>query len=235
MPLKTPKPLFCLRRLLFVGLALVAATSAFTLSFAETGVKEIPLNGKLRTADDPATIVAPDFAQLTNLRYAPNNPKGVGGMTKINTSALANPQIKNGVHFTRTFPTAESHILVSARDSNGANRKVYSNDTAVPSAGAFTSAALFTDASGYGIGRFSLAPDGIAYANGKDTALWLGDEANASGFIDYDPNGTYRYDWTDQVNNSLTDANNVATLHSVFRAIDNNTMLLLHCDGNSRL
>lgn len=212
--------------------AIIIIALSFSLSFAETAVREIPLNGRLRTADDPATIGPSDFAQLTNLRYAGNNPKGVGGMTKINTSALSNPQIKNGIHFTRTFPSTESHVLVAARDGSGLNQKVYRNDTAIPSAGAFTSAALFTDASGYGIGRFSLAPDGVAYANGKDTALWLGDEANASGFIDYDPNGTYRYDWTEQVSNSLTDSNNVATLHRTTASIDTNTMLLLSFNNN---
>lgn len=215
----------------FLSALLIVALS-FSLGFAETAVREIPLNGRLRTADDPATIGPSDFAILTNLRYAPNNPKGIGGMTKVNTSALSNPQIKNGIHFTRTFPAAESHVIVSARDSNGLNQKVYRNDTAIPSAGAFNATALFTDNSGYGIGRFSLAPDGIAYANGKDTALWLGDEANASGFIDYDPNGTYRYDWTDQVSNSLTDSNNIATLHRIAGSIDSSTMLLLSLNNN---
>mgnify|MGYP001564783121 CR=1 FL=1 len=210
--------------------ALLIVALSFSLGYAETAVRELPLNGRMRTADDPATIGPSDFATLTNLRYNVNNPKGIGGMTKINTAALGNPQIKNGIHFTRTFPTAESHVLVSARDGSGLNQKVYRNDTAIPSAGAFNATALFADASGYGTGRFSLAPDGIAYANGKDTALWLGDEANASGFIDYDPNGTYRYDYTEQVKNSLTDSNNIATLHRKGGTSDANTVLLLHFD-----
>ena len=218
-----------MRRYFSAFLILILACS---FAFAETAVREIPLNGRLRTADDPATIGPSDFAQLTNLRYAGNNPKGVGGMTKINSSALSNPQIKNGIHFTRVFPSAESHVLAAAADNSGLNQKVYRNDTAIPSAGAFSATALFTDSSGYGTPRFSLAPDGVAYSNGKDTVLWLGDEADASGFIDYDPNGTYRYDWTEQVGNSLTDANNVATLHRVTGSIDSGTMLLLALNNN---
>ena len=50
-------------------------------------LKEIALNGKLRTADDPTTI-GNDFQSLINMRYADNNPVGIGGMTKINTTAL---------------------------------------------------------------------------------------------------------------------------------------------------
>ena len=194
--------------------------------------REIPFTGRLRTADDPLNIQPNDFQQLTNLRYSDTSPVGIGGMTKINTAALANIKIKNGIQF-RKDQVSESHVLVQASDSSDTNPRVYRNSTAIPTAGAFNSTALWTDSSGAGIGRFANVPDGkLLYANGVDACIWGGDEMRVAGYQDYHPDGTYKYDYLEQVSNSLADANNVATIHRYVDTIGSATMLLLSLDNN---
>lgn len=198
--------------------------------------KELTLNGRLRTADDPTELISEngviDYQTVQNMRATDRHYQAIGGTTKVNTTVLANPQIKSIFQFRKDDPV-ENNVLVSARDSNGLNQKVYKNGTAVPSAGDFTATALFTDSTGYGSPAFSTAPgDKLVYCNGKDTAIWGGSEMKPIGFIDMDPNGTYKYDYTEQVKNALTDSNNIATLHRRADTADANTMLLLHFDNN---
>jgi hypothetical protein len=204
---------------------------------AQEFFKELTLNGRLRTADDPVELISEggivDFQELKNMRYSDSHPQGIGGCTKINTTALANPKIKNAFHFKKDFPTAESHVLVRALNSSNAAQKVYRQSVAIPGTGDFTSAAAFTDSTGYGTGQFSTAPqDRVVYCNGKDVAIWGGSEIPPLVYLDQAPDGTYKYDYTSQVQNDLTDANNIATIHSVSGALDANTMLLLHLNNN---
>ena len=49
---------------------------------------QIPLNGQLITSEDPA-VIRTNFRTLTNLRYTDTHVKGIGGMTKINTTAIS--------------------------------------------------------------------------------------------------------------------------------------------------
>ena len=73
----------------------------------ELKVFEFPLTGQLNTVDDPVTIDK-NFQKLQNLRYGDKHPAGVAGMTKINTTALANPHIQNGFHFKKEQPVERS-------------------------------------------------------------------------------------------------------------------------------
>src|SRR3990172_6142338 len=201
--------------------------------------RELPLSGRLRTADDPAELISSDgkvnivdFQTLQNIRPKGSHLQGIGGTTKVNTTVLGNPQIKNMFQFRKDSP-AESNVLVAARDSNGLNQKVYKNGAAIPSAEDFTATAVFTDTAGYGVPQFSTAPGEKAiHCNGKDTAIWGGSEMKPIGFIDQDPNGTYKNDYTEQVKKALTDSNNIATLHRRSDTADAATMLLLHLDNN---
>lgn len=189
--------------------------------------KEIALKGRWRPADDAAAIAPEDFPTMQNLRYRPTNPEGVGGMTKINTAALATTGIKNGIHFRKDRPV-ESHVVVHT-PSDG---KVWKNNTAVPSAGAFTASAIFTGSTGHGNGRFSLTPNGgLGFCNGVDSVFWGGDEFPSAGFIDF-PTTAQAYDYTDQVSNTQTGTNQVATIHTTTATADANTMLLLHLDND---
>ena len=46
---------------------------------------EIPLNGRLITAEDGA-VIGKNFMVLKNMRYTDTHPKGIGGMTAINST-----------------------------------------------------------------------------------------------------------------------------------------------------
>ena len=87
--------------------------------------REIAFKGRLRTADDPATIAPEDQSVLKNIRPGDQYPSGVQGMTKINTAALACTGIRNGFHFRKSQP-AESHLMAWTSDG-----KVWKNDTAI--------------------------------------------------------------------------------------------------------
>lgn len=194
--------------------------------------KEIPLTGRWITSVDPASIDL-NFQALKNLRYTGNGVRAIGGMSKINTSALStHPKIRNLYQFLKGYPSAESHVLAQAYNSAENESKIFDITTAVPGQGNFGSA-LFTDSSGAGRGRFSIAPDGaLAYCNGVDSAIWGGNEFRCSKFIHYDPSGTFKYDYTDRVVDSLQTAGHVVNLAAVLAGIDSNVMLLLHLNNN---
>ena len=147
---------------------------------------EIPLDGKLITGDDPAKI-GPNFQSLINLRYSNKHPKGVGGMTKINTSVMNATYLKarNGIHFRKSQPQ-ESHVLTEAYNTGLTASRILQNVTAIPTAGAFSATALYTPATGASYGRWSQAPNGdVAYCNGSESCVWGGDEMEIGGFINY--------------------------------------------------
>ena len=77
-------------------------------------IKDIPLNGKVITSRDSATIGA-NFQQLTNMEYTDTHPKGIAGMSEINATALTNTKIRSGFHYRKEQP-AESHVLVQSFD-----------------------------------------------------------------------------------------------------------------------
>jgi hypothetical protein len=181
--------------------------------------------GRLRTADDPATIGPEDVSVAINLRPSDQYHRGIAGMTEINTTALSSTGIRNMYHFRKSLPV-ESHVMAWTSDG-----KVWVNDTTIPNQGAFDATALFTDTLGGTTGRFAHAPGGaLAYANGKEACLWGGDEHRCSGFIDIPETGKV-YDYGDLITNTKTDANNLATIHTA-QGTDTDTALLLHLDNN---
>ena len=194
--------------------------------------KDIPLSGKLITVDDGATI-GTNFTALQNMRYTDTHPQGILGMTKINSTNLANPLVRSAHHFKKAQPV-ESHVLVQAYDVNGANPAVYRNDATVPATGNFNATPLHTDAAGAQRGLFATATEGaVVYANSVETMIWGGNETRMAAFVNYDPAGTFKLDQTDVLTNTLSDATNCAVLvgHSS-AGIDTNTKLLLHLDNN---
>lgn len=193
----------------------------------------LALSGKWRPVHDGTMLVDGDFQVLQNMRYtdAPG-VKSIAGMTKINTNAPAYPKIRSGYHFRKEQP-AESHVLVQAFNSALTDSKVYENKTAIPTAGDFEATAVFTDSSGAGTARFSDAPDGcMTYSNGVETCVWGGNEYRTAAFLVGNLDGTINYDYTPLINNTLDDANNVATMQRVDMTPDANTMFLLHLDNN---
>lgn len=179
---------------------------------------EVPLKGRLITANDPATLGASDFQSLKNMRYRDTSPVGVKGYRKTNsaTAIATYAKLQSGINYRKSAPSAETHCLVQAVDSDG-NGKIFDNVTAIGSQGDFSGTALYTESAGAGKGVFALGPAGlVAYANGKDTLLWGGAEIPVSAYLDTD--GTYRYDYTEAMGNSLTDSDNLAIVHSTASA-----------------
>ncbi len=150
---------------------------------------DVPLSGRLRTAIDGTELEEGDFQVLKNMRYGEITPKSVTGMTQINTAVPINATYikpRAGFHFRKAQP-AESHVLVQTWDTTvqtTSTKKVYENTTAIPSAGTFTTAAVWDDTASASTGQFSNAPDGcVTYANGKDSCVWGGSEYRCAGFI----------------------------------------------------
>lgn len=200
---------------------------------------EVPLDGKLITRDAPAKI-GPNFQQLTNMRYTKDlkGIKGVGGMSKINTAEMnaTYKKTRSAYHFIKDFPS-ESHVLVEAMASDESASTILQNTTGIPSAGEFSATSLYTPSTNSDPevieltvtpGQFSMAPDGdVAWCNREESCAWGGDEREIAGFVNYDPGGSFFYDYTEQVRNIKTDSLNKAVLNLISGGIDANTMLLL--------
>lgn len=167
--------------------------------------KIIPLSGKLITAEDPL-VIGENFRTLKNMRYTDSAIKSIGGMTKINSSIMNATYFKarNAHQFKKP---SEDHLLVQAFNTGLTAAQVLQNTTAPPTAGNFSGTALWSDTTR---GRFSSAPGGtMAYCNGEDSCIWGGDEDYIGAFINFDPNGTFSYDYTDAVRD---ESDEVATL-----------------------
>lgn len=194
---------------------------------------EIALDGKVVTSEDASTI-GKNFQVLKNLRYTNTTPKGVGGMTKINTTVLADSykHIKNGFHFKKEQP-AETHVLVQATDTSDANPVILQNTTAISSQGDFSGNVLYTENTSAGTARFADAPNGqVAICDGKDALIWGGDENRISAFLTsaatITTSLTNPKNYTKEVQNTLTGVDQRASIGS---GIDSDTVLMLHMDG----
>lgn len=192
-------------------------------------VKSLPFTGKLVTAVDAGTI-GENFSLLQNMRYTDSGLRGIGGMTKINSAALASPQIRNMCFFQKPQP-AETHLVVQSFDPNSANPVLYDSTAAVPAVGTFSS--LYTENATAGTAFFALSNSGeLVVCDGQESLVWGGDEFRSAGFINYDPNGSFLYNYSSEIQNTLTDAKNVAVLHTTAGGSDSNCMLLLHFDND---
>jgi len=177
--------------------------------------KDIPFTGKWMT-HDPATI-GTNFRTYSNMRPGDTHPKSVQGMTKINSSVMNATYLKtrSAFQYQKSQP-AENHLLVQSYNTGLTASQVLENTTAIPNTGNFSATALWTDSAGAGRGRFSDAPNGqLAYCNGVDSCLWSGVEDELAKFINYNPDESFWYDFTDKINNTKTDAANIATLKRI--------------------
>ncbi len=195
---------------------------------------DIPLNGRCITAVDPLLIGETDFQSLKNMRPTDQGIKGIAGMSKVNAAATTYTGIRNGFHFKKDQPE-ENHILVQTNDQTApatASRLVKSDNTAaIPNQDTFSN---FLTLDNNNLMRFSKAPQGSTVGcNGTKNYVWGGNEYRCGYFIVYDPNVLKtKYDYSDIINNTLTDSLNVATMKTIGGGIDANTKVLLHCDNN---
>jgi hypothetical protein len=197
---------------------------------------DIPLNGKLITSRDPAAIGPSNFRQLTNMCYRDTNPRSIGGMTKINTNTITHYKYNlSGIHYKKDQPS-ESHVIVqgwnATLDKPGG---IYQNTIDIPGAGNFDTTALMSETSTSGIARFALAPNGnLVMCNKTGTYIYSGKEAMVGHFINYDPDNTFSYDYTDSVRNtSSTNLEDYAILSRVSGGVDSYTHLLLHFENTT--
>lgn len=193
---------------------------------------DTPLNGKLKTFVDPIHLQPNDLRACTNLRPTDTSPKGILGMTKINASAASYLGVKNGYHFKKDQPT-EDHIIVQTDDISGTSSRLVKSDgtTSIPSQDTFsTFKALDNNNRCY----FSKSPDGcVAICNGTKNYIWGGDEYRCGAFLVFDPDNTsHIYDYTQVVNNTLTDDQNIATMATVGGGLDADTKGLYHFEND---
>jgi len=196
--------------------------------------KVIPLTGKWIPANEGSDLDL-NFKQLTNMRYTDTHPIGIGGMTKINSSVMNATYLKprSAFHYTKNQPE-ESHLLVQAFNTGLTASQVLQNKAAIPGTGEFEEAPLWTDAAGADIGFFSIAPEEtLIYCNGKENLIWGGDEAKIGGFFIANPDSQVVYDYTARVQNTMTDATNVATMTTTGGGIDEYAMVVLHGENNA--
>lgn len=197
--------------------------------------KEFPLSGKMITSIDPVSI-GENFQELTNTRYTNIYPKGIRGMSRVNPTTALTPKkhIRSVFHFHKDQPS-ESHLLVQAWNSTLDESAILQNTSTIGSTGDFSATTLLTETSGSAVGIFSNAPGGnVAYCNKTGSYIWGGSEMKIGSFVNYAPDDSFRYDYTEQVRNTLTTgAKNIATLYRVADTVDANTTLLLHLNGSS--
>jgi hypothetical protein len=196
-------------------------------------IKDVPLTGRLVTAVD-ATTIGDNFQSLKNMRYDDTSIKGIGGMSKINTTQLGTDyrHMQNGFHFKKEQP-AESHVVVQATDTGDADPVIIENETAIPSAGDFTAGVVYTEDTSAGVARFSDAPNGhMAMCDGKEACVWGGDEANISAALTSEATITTALtnpkDYSERVRNTLTDATQQMIVGG---GNDSSCVALYHFDG----
>jgi len=190
---------------------------------------DIPLVGKLRIDVDPIFLGSGDFQKLINMRYTNNNPRGMLGMSKVNAAAMDYTRVDNGFHFRKDQPS-ESHVFAQTTSGSNSKLKKSNNTSLIPSQDTF---ADFQTLSGNNTTFFSNAPDGCMVAlNGNANYIWGGNESRVAKFIVFDPGGSFWYDYTEKVNNTLTDSANSAIMPGVGGGIDANTVMDLHLDNN---
>jgi hypothetical protein len=173
-----------------------------------------PLNGKLihPGAEDPIKIGDSDFQALVNMRYTSQGIRGISGMTKINSNTLPANKITDGQQFNKYLPIAAfSYNIAHVTDGVSSSTLVVSDNTSSPP-NADTYSALLSGMN-YGSIEMTTAPDGaFAACDGVTNWIWGGDEFRCAAFLCTNAAQTGYLNFTAEVNNSLADSNNVATL-----------------------
>lgn len=189
-----------------------------------TKPKEIPFNGKLMTSD-PATIGA-NFQTLKNARYTDTHVKMIAGFAKVTTAVVdaANKIVKSAWHFLKSQPF-ESHIMVQSYNTALTGAGIYDSITTPPTSSAFSTTVAYTQSSGFGLARFSNAPDGqMILCNGVDVCIWGGIESKIGSLISVTEPMTAALsstvnpeDYTEEIQNTKTDTANVFTCGGSYR------------------
>ena len=194
-------------------------------------VFEIKLDGRWVSSLDPAVIGA-NYQSLVNMRYKDQYPQAVRGMTKLSSSVLTAPNVTSMFQYRKDSPQ-ETHILAQSWDTSYSNSYVYDLTAVPPNSGDFSATPIYTEGTGAGTGRFSDAPAGLlAYCNQLQVCLWPGTEGRISGYINYNPDGSFKYTYTEEVQNSIQESGFTAILKRVTESLDTDTVALLHFNND---
>jgi hypothetical protein len=164
---------------------------------------------------NPLKIGSENFSQLDNMSYINNGVEMCLGYSKINSTALTTYyKGRDGIHL-RTPYSQASEVLVSCLNAAGTAAYINTNTTAIPGTGDFGDDPVYQP-SAVG-GRWSKFSHGVGYANGTDAAIYAGQEMRTASFIRCTaaPSGfalTGSIDYTEQINNALTDSLNTCTI-----------------------
>jgi hypothetical protein len=219
----------------FISYLVLALLIAFPVFGQDLKTKILPFNGKLIQSDDP-TQIGTNFQTLQNLRYTDSHIKGVGGMTKINSTVLSSyPHVRNAHHFNKNNPV-ENHVLLHTFSVGDATPVIIQTTAPIPSTGGFFEATPVISLTSSNAGFFATVPgDSIIFANGDQTLIWGGTETQIAAFMTSASTPvvatlTNPNDYSDILSNTRQTADQVATL-SRSDGTDTFTKLLIHADG----
>ncbi|MHA2064705.1 MAG: hypothetical protein ACXABY_10055 [Candidatus Thorarchaeota archaeon] len=171
---------------------------------------------------DPSKMGEENFAELRNYRYVEDGIEPIEGYTKLTTNPTNATYlfIRDGVQLRQSIGTATSYVIVFAWDSGETAGRIYENRTAIPSAGDFETAALFTPTSPTDP-RFSTLPRGIGFCSGTETCVYEGKEANAGIVILVDSISGLAYtnprDYSEELSNTLSGTNDIMAIIATAR------------------
>jgi hypothetical protein len=162
---------------------------------------------------DPSKMGEENFAELKNYRYVEDGIEPIEGYSAITTNPTNATYlyIRDGIQLIQNIGTATSYVIVFAWDTAESAGRLYENRTAIPSAGDFQTAAIFTPTSPTNP-RFSTLPRGIGFCSGTETCVYEGAEAHPGVVILVDSISGLAYtnprDYTEEVTSPLTGTNN---------------------------
>lgn len=192
---------------------------------------DIPLIGKLRTDVDPILLAPGDFQELKNIRYRNTGIRGIRGMTATNSTPTTYTTVRNGFHFKKDQPNEDHIIVQTVSGSNSSLLKATSST--IPSVGDDVTYSAWNTLSGNNTAYFYDAPDNcMTVMDGVNNYIWGGNEYRCAKFINFNPDNSFWYDYSQQVANSEDTTANRAVLKRISSGIDSNTKALWHFNNS---
>jgi len=166
---------------------------------------------------DPSKMGEENFSELKNMRYVEDGIEPIEGYTKLTTNPINATYIKprDGVQLQQETGTQTSFIIVFAWNTAETAGKIYQNTTAIPSAGDFATAELFSPSTPVNP-RFANLTRGIGFCSELQTCVYEGDEAFPGTIILVDSVSgltmTNPRDYTQEMTDSLSSTNHAMAL-----------------------
>jgi hypothetical protein len=162
----------------------------------------------------PLKIANGNFSDCQNIRYTKTGIIGVNGYTRINTTPISTyVNGRNGFQL-RTPNTQKSYIFTQQWNAALSASVLAVHKGVPPNTGDFEGTYIHTDATGAQQGFFVEAPNNdMVYCNSVETLIYGGEESGVASFIKATGitaiTPTTPITYTDEIRNTLTDADNV--------------------------